>query len=239
MKNIKMLIEYDGSDFCGWQVQPDERTVQGDLEAAIKKVTDQQVRICGAARTDQGVHALGQVANFRSASDIPLRKMLRALNGLTASDIYIKEIAYAPDDFHSRYSAKSKIYRYSIITQPSPLELRYNWYVKFKLDKESMVSAKDLFTGRHDFKHLSAENEKENTFCTIESISLTEQNSHIIITIKGDRFIRKMVRGIVGFLYDVGRGRFRSQQVEDALAGRIKNIFFTPPHGLVLIRVFY
>lgn len=239
MKNIKMLIEYDGTEFCGWQYQPDERTVQGEIEYALGQITSENIKVTGAGRTDQGVHALGQVANFCSSSDLELKKMKRAINSLTKCDVNIKQISYVEDDFHSRYSAKSKVYRYNIILYSSPFELRYNWFVKFKLNMEEMQRAKDLLIGRHDFRYFSVENEKDNTTCILESISLTAQDSHIIIEIEGDRFIRKMVRGIVGFLHDVGRGHFESRQAKDVLAGRIKDLFFAPPQGLFLIRVRY
>jgi tRNA pseudouridine38-40 synthase len=238
-RNIKLDIEYDGTDFCGWQYQPDERTVQGEIEEVLKKLLSEQIRITGAGRTDQGVHALGQVANFHSTSTLTLTKIQKALNSLTKPDVNIKQIAYAAEDFHSRFSAKSKIYRYNMILQPSPFKLRYNWFVKYKLDLNSMEIAKNFFVGEHDFKNLSTEVDKDNTVCVIKSISLTERNSHIIIDLEGDRFIRKMVRGIVGFLHDVGRGHYQAEQSQDALTGEIKNLFFAPPQGLFLVKVEY
>jgi len=239
MKNIKLVIEYDGTDFCGWQYQPDERTVQGEIEDVLKKLLSERIRIIGAGRTDQGVHARGQVANFHTSSTLPLTKMLIALNSLTGSDVNIKKISYTSEDFHSRFSAESKVYEYNIVLKPSPFALRYNWFVKYELDLDKMNIAKNTLTGKHDFKYFSTETEKENTFCIVESISLTQRDSRIIIKIEGDRFIRKMVRGIVGFLHDVGRGYYRSSQAKDVLAGKIKNLFFAPPQGLFLVKVKY
>lgn len=239
MKNIKMVIEYDGTDFCGWQYQPNERTVQGSLETALSGLFSEPVRLTGAGRTDQGVHARGQIANFITDTNLSLTRIKSALNSLTDPDINIIDIAYADKDFHSRFSAKCKIYQYNIIYHPSPFELRYNWYIKHRLNIEDMVVTKDYLIGKHDFRHFSTETEKENTFCDITSINLTGQNSRIIIDVNGDRFIRKMVRGIVGFLYNVGRGYFKPDQTQDALAGKIKNMFFAPPHGLFLLKVCY
>ncbi|MGB3341879.1 MAG: tRNA pseudouridine(38-40) synthase TruA [bacterium] len=238
-RNIKLVIEYDGTDFCGWQYQPDERTVQGEIEDVLKKLLSEQIRITGAGRTDQGVHALGQVANFHTSSTLSIPKMHIALNSLTKSDVNIKQISYTNDDFHSRFSAKSKIYQYNIILYSSPFELRYNWFVKYKLDLNRMEIAKNFLIGKHNFKYLSTEVDKENTVCVLKSISLTEQNSRIIIELEGDRFIRKMVRGIVGFLHDVGRGHYEPAQTQDAIKGKIKNLFFAPPRGLFLIKVKY
>ena len=238
-RNIKLVIEYDGTDFCGWQYQPDERTVQGEIEDVLKKLLSEQIRITGAGRTDQGVHALGQVANFHTSSTLSLSKMHMALNSLTKSDVNIKHISYTTEDFHSRFSAKSKVYQYNIILHSSPFKLRYNWFIKYKLDLNGMEVAKNFLIGKHDFKYFSTEADKENTVCVLKNISLTEQNSRIIMELEGDRFIRKMVRGIVGFLHDVGRGHYEPSQTQDAIAGRIKNLFFAPAQGLFLIRVKY
>ena len=239
MKNIKMVIEYDGADFCGWQYQPNARTVQGEIEHALKRLTSENIRVIGAGRTDQGVHALGQVANFHTSSAFGLTEIHKALNSLTGDDIYIKQVSKVDDDFHSRYSAKSKIYQYNIVFWPSPFKLPHNWYVKYTLDLSRMEKAKGYLLGKHDFKYFSAESDKDNTFCMVHSISLTEQDSRIIIHIQGDRFLRRMVRGIVGCLHDVGRGHYKPEQAQDVLNGRLRDLFFAPAHGLFLVEVKY
>ncbi len=238
-KNIKMIIEYDGTDFCGWQYQPNERTVQGELEHALKQLTSENIRVIGAGRTDQGVHALGQVANFHTSSTLELTEIHKALNSLTGDDIYIKEISELNDDFHSRYAAKYKIYQYNIVLRPSPFKLRHNWYVQHELDLSRMGKAKGYLVGKHDFRYFSAQGDKDNTFCMVHSISLTEKNSRIIIQIKGDRFLRRMVRGIVGFLQDVGRGHYKPEQAQDVLNGKIRDLFCAPARGLFLVEVKY
>ena len=239
LKNIKLVIEYDGTDFCGWQIQPNERTVQGTIEIALKELFSESIKLIGAGRTDQGVHARGQTANFITDTTLPLSKIKTALNSLTDPDINIIDTAYVDNDFHSRFSAKSKTYQYNMMFRSSPFELRYHWLIKHKLDTKNMLIARDCLMGKHDFKYFSTETEKENTVCDITSINLTEHKSRIIINIDGDRFIRKMVRGIVGFLYDVGRGYYKPDQTQDALTGNIKKIFFAPPQGLFLIKVTY
>jgi tRNA pseudouridine38-40 synthase len=239
MKNLKMLIEYDGTDFSGWQYQPGKRTVQGNLETALKELTSEDIRVIGAGRTDQGVHALCQVANFHTLTELTSDQIQKGLNSLTNDDIYIKRVDSMGSDFHSRYSAKSKLYRYHIISKPSPLKRRYNWFVKYKLNVSQMKEVVKYLLDEHDFEHFSVKDGGKNTRCTLSSINLTDSGSQIIIAIEGNRFLKKMVRGIVGFMYDVGRGRFTSPQTEDVFRGRIKDIYFAPPHGLFLVDVKY
>lgn len=239
MRNLRVFIEYDGGDFCGWQYQPSKRTVQGEIEIALRKVTNEELRIIGAGRTDQGVHALAQVANFHTASNLELCQIRNGMNSLTGNDIYIKAIERAEDNFHSRYSVKTKVYCYHIIVEPSPLKLRYNWHTQHKLNVSRMRETIPYFLGERGFKNFSASDSKDNTLCNIQRINLTEEDSRIIIEIEGNRFLRKMIRGIVGFMRDVGRGRFSSENTKDVFNGSIKDIYFAPPHGLFLVEVKY
>jgi len=251
MRNIKLTIEYDGTDFYGWQYQPDKLTVQGEIEKAIKKITNEDIRIIGAGRTDQGVHAFAQVANFKTELKISPEKLKKALNSLTGDNIYIKEVVDVSLDFHARFSAKSKIYQYKIMRQPSPLNRRYYWFVEYKLNLEMIQKVILYFTGEHDFKNLSVADEThgeiqkstpnctESTVCVVYDLSLTYNDSRIIITIEANRFLHKMVRGIVGTLVDIGRGRFKSDDINNIFAGKIKNLYFAPPQGLCLMEVRY
>jgi len=234
-----MTIEYDGTDFYGWQYQPDKRTVQGDIEGALKRLTNETIRIIGAGRTDQGVHALGQVANFHALTNLPLCQMRQGINSLTRDDINVKSVESVDNNFHSRFSAKAKVYRYQLLLEPSPLRMRYGWYTRYKLDVPNMRRIIPNVLGEHDFKNLSAHNEAKKTLCTIIGMSLTVDAPHIIIEIEGNRFLRKMIRGIVGFMYDVGRGRFSPENTHDVFGGIIKDIYFAPPHGLYLAEVKY
>jgi tRNA pseudouridine38-40 synthase len=239
MMNIRMLLEYDGTDFFGWQYQPHKRTVQGDIETALNKITNETIRVIAAGRTDRGVHALGQVMNFFTTSTLNLQQMRTALNSLTANDIYVKNISQADDAFHSRYSAKSKVYYYHIIFEALPLKIRYNWYVDRTLDVSRMKKTIPYVVGTHDFSNFSAADGSDNKLCTIFTINLTEEHSGIIIHIEGNRFLRKMIRGIVGFLYDVGRGRFSPQDIKKVFSGSLQDIYFAPPQGLWLVEVRY
>lgn len=239
MRNIRLLIEYDGSDFNGWQFQPGQRTVQRELETAIEKITTETVKLTGSGRTDRGVHAVGQVANFLTRSELPLNRMLRAINGLTGDDVYVRHIDEVPADFDSRYSAVSKTYDYSIIFEPSPLQLRYSWYVKYRLDFALMRKAAELLHGPHNFKYFSMLSDKKNTDCRIFQLDLTPGKSSCIISVKANRFLHKMVRGIVGFLCDVGRSRYHPGDVKNVYTGSIRDIYFAPPQGLCLVKVEY
>lgn len=239
MRNLKFTIEYDGTDFHGWQIQPGDRTVQGDIESALQQLLQEPVRIIGAGRTDQGVHARGQVANCSILSSMRSENIRSGLNALTSDDIYIRSIEEVAPDFNSRFCAHAKIYHYYMIPEPSPCMLRYNWFVPYTLDISCMRVVAPHFIGEKDFRHFAVGNGKENTQCTIFDIALTEHESRLIIRIKGDRFLRKMVRGIVGFLHDIGRGRFSPDDVPAAFAGSLKDLYFAPPHGLFLMKVDY
>ncbi len=245
MRNLKLIIEYDGTDFYGWQYQPDKRTVQGEIEKAIKKITGENIRIIGAGRTDQGVHALAQVANFKINSNISCDNLKSGLNALTGEDIYVKEVQEISSDFHARFSARSKVYQYKIMSQFSPMKRKYYWYVDYGLNLCLMKETIKYFVGEHDFRNLSVTSDddfngkEKNTLCTILNLSLTEMNNDIIISLEADRFLRKMVRGIVGFLVDVGRGRFWPDDAKKIFTGAFNNIYFAPAHGLYLVEVKY
>ncbi len=239
MRNIKLIIEYDGTNFFGWQYQPDKRTVQGELEDNLKKIIQEDVKLIGAGRTDQGVHALGQVANFKTNSKLEPKKLQKAINANIPDDIYIRDVMDVDLSFHARFSAKSKVYNYYISFTPSPLRRYYLWVVDYKLEISRMQKAISYFIGRHNFSNFAIQNEKENRFCTVLNLNLTHCNDGIIISVEADRFLHRMVRGMVGFLVDVGRGRFSPEDVLRIFAGELKGLFFAPAHGLCLMEVRY
>jgi len=234
-----MVIEYDGTNFYGWQYQSEKRTVQGEIESALKKITNENVRVIGASRTDQGVHALGQIANFFTSSHLKPYRLRNGINAILADDIYVREIEEINTDFHSRFSAKSKIYQYYIILAPSPFKQRYHWYVKYRIDISAMEEVIPYLLTEHNFKNFSVHDDNESTICNVYELSLTKDKLQIIISIEANRFLRKMVRGIVGFMVDVGRGRFSPDIVKDVFTGRLKEIYFAPPQGLFLVAVRY
>ncbi len=239
MRNIKLVLEYDGTDFHGWQYQPDERTVQGDLEEALHKLIQENIRIIGAGRTDQGVHAYGQVANFHTASAMQLNEMKKAINAVTHDDVHVREIKEVPLDFHSRYSARAKTYAYYVLHEASPMRRRYAWVLNHSLHTDDMVMTTKMICGTHDFRHFAVTNGKNSTTCTIKSIDVHTRGPQTVITVTGDRFLHKMVRGIVGFLYDVGRERFHPNDADKVFSGTLKDMYFAPAHGLFLMEVHY
>lgn len=239
MAHIRLVIEYDGTHFNGWQVQPAQRTVQGEIENALQRMLGTDVRITGAGRTDTGVHAAGQVAHFDESGAMPLERIQKALNAMTGDDVYIKRIDRVPPDFHSRFSAVSKRYTYAILQTPSPLRNRYAWYTPFRLDVAAMRGLIPSLTGTHDFKYFSVHNGEGTTECSIQHIEITGTGGDLSISVEGNRFLRKMMRGIVGFMHDVGRHRFCPEDVNAAFAGDLSDLYFVPARGLVLDRVRY
>jgi len=241
MRNLKIEIEYDGTEYSGWQFQPGRRTVQGEIEGALKKMFNISTRITGAGRTDQGVHAFGQVANFFTVSRISAEKIRNGLNALIPDDIHVRKITVVDPEFHSRFSARSKIYVYRILREPSPIRRRYFWFVKYRLDLDRMKETIKYFKKERDFRWFSVGDggERKNTFCDVTDINLTSHDSELIINIEADRFLHQMIRGIVGYMVDTGRGRFAPEKAEDALAGKVRDLYFAPPHGLFLMEVKY
>jgi tRNA pseudouridine38-40 synthase len=240
MRNLKIVIAYDGTDFHGWQYQPNERTIQGELEAALERVTGEPSKLYGAGRTDQGVHARGQVANFKTGSAMPVPDLCRALNAVVDRNIVITDMAEVGPDFHSRFSAISKVYQYQIMFTPSPFLRRYAWHVGYPLELPAMDQVFKRLLGRRDFAPFSVHNgEDADTVCSLRELNLTELDSGIIIKIQADRFLRRMIRGIVGFAVDVSRGRYAVTDTEKVFQGLITDLYFAPPHGLCLMEVLY
>ena len=237
MRNIRIDIEYDGTEYSGWQYQPDKRTIQGTIEKALKRISEEDIRITGAGRTDAGVHALTQVANFRMDKDIPVENLQKALNNFLPRDIFIKRTMEVPMDFNARYDAKSRVYEYRIVLEKSPLRRRYAWELSYRLDYKRMEEAKKIFIGKKDYGFFCEL--QEPSIVDVRGIRLTKQGNEIIVKIEANRFLYKMVRRIVGALVDVGRGKI---EVEDILKsfGRTPNPFITAPaNGLMLVKVKY
>jgi tRNA pseudouridine38-40 synthase len=239
MRNLSLIIEYDGTHFFGWQYQPNKRTVQGELQNGLRKMLDEEIKLTGAGRTDQGVHALGQVANFHAETELPLLSIKKGINALIGDDVYVKDIMVVPDDFNSRYSAKTKIYQYHVTLEPSPFRLRYAWYVKHAPIVETVQKAIPDMVGERDFRNFSVVNGSDNTICNLVGIEVSQEDSRFLIKVEGNRFLRKMVRGIVGFLVDIGRGRFAVTEVGEFFGEPKRDINFAPPQGLFLVAVNY
>jgi len=236
-------VEYDGTDFSGFQLQARERTVQGEIERALERVTGAKTRVVGAGRTDQGVHARGQVVSFVVEWRHNLPDLHRALNAVLAADVAIVEMGLAPEGFHPRFSAFNRAYRYTILNRPrrSPLERRTAWHVTCKLDMAQMAQACCCLVGTHDFATFGRPPAGDNTVRTVVRAEWQEQGSWLTFDIEASAFLYRMVRSIVGMLVQVGRGQVLSAEFETALRARDRSLVrrVAPAHGLCLVRVDY
>ena len=244
MRNLRILIEYDGTDFHGWQRQPGLRTVQACLEEAIQTMTGEAIAIRGAGRTDAGVHAAGQVASFALAANIPEAGLLRGLNSFLPADIAILDVREAPADFDARFSARGKIYRYTVWnhTVRSPRHARTAWHVRRTLDMAAMRQAAAALVGEHDFRAFRASDcERRTTRRLVRRLDVDRQGALLTFDVEATAFLKNMVRILVGTLVDIGRGQLgpdaiaRMFETGDRAAGGIT----APPQGLTLLRVLY
>jgi len=245
MRNIKLTIEYDGTDYFGWQIQKRKPTVQGEIKKVLERILKEKIRLIGAARTDSGVHALGQVANFETRNEkLSSESLNKALNSLLPSDIVIKEIKEVPHSFQARYSAKSKIYRYQILNQffPSALERRLSWHIPGPLHWRKIREAIKYFVGKHDFSLFSVKgSSRKNKQCTVRDFRIRKVKNLYVLQIEADYFLYKMVRRIIGALIEVGRGKIEPEYISPLLHGKAPALRAqtAPPHGLFLIKVKY
>ena len=245
MRNIKLTIEYDGTDFHGWQIQPGLRTIQGVIKERIAQITQGEVNLIGAGRTDAGVHALGQVANFQTESFIELIALQRGLNSLLSPDIVIKAAEEVEEGFHARFSARNKRYEYHILNRsyPSALLRAYAWFIPHQLDLASMERCGRLLIGSHDFSSFRASGD-ESRHSVREVIRLEierRQGDLIVIVIAANAFLREMVRSIVGTLVDVGKGKTSLEEFEEIFQARDRRQagMTAPAEGLFLVEVRY
>ena len=244
MKNIKLKIEYDGTDFFGWQKQSKGRTVQEEIEKALSKILKKEIKINGSGRTDARVHAKGQVANFREEFTIPVERLPVALNSVLSDDIAILSAREMNRDFHARYNAMGKKYVYKIYNSNirSPLSRNYVYYVPQELDIEKMKMATKYFLGTHDFKgFMAAGSSVQDTVRTIYNLDIVEKEKHITVEVSGNGFLYNMVRIITGTLVDIGRGKINVNDLESIIdSGDRKRAGHTAPaQGLYLYEVYY
>ena len=245
MRNIKLTIEYDGKEFNGWQKQPSKLNIQGTIEQAIKTITGEDVDLQASGRTDAGVHALGQVANFKTNSNIPIEKMSIAINCNLKKSIRIVKAEEVEERFHSRLSCKRKTYRYIINNSeiPSAIYRNLETHIPYKLDIEKMKQAVKYFEGEHDFKAFKASGtSSKSSIRTIYKAEVIKMpNNRIYIELTGNGFLYKMVRIIAGTLVDVGTGKIKPEDIEKIIESKDRtNAGKTlPPQGLYLVCVNY
>lgn len=245
MPTYRLKIEYDGSGFAGWQIQPGQRTVQGVLAEALATIARRPIQIQGASRTDAGVHALGQTASFDIEEEIEAGRLVRGLSALGGPDVAVTDAALAPAGFNARFDAIGKRYRYRLLNRsaPSPLHGATSWHVPQPLDLERMGGAARLLVGTHDFAGFRAadcgRSSTERTLTRVEVIS--RDDSLLDIAVEGTAFLKNMVRIIAGTLVDVGLGKREPGVVEDAFASGDRGCVgpTAPAHGLTLVEVLY
>lgn len=242
-RRIAMKIMYDGTDFLGWQRQAVGRTVQEEIERMLFRLNgDRPVTIVGAGRTDAGVHAHGQVAHADVETRYDDADLLHALRRMSPPDLVIADLTTVPEDFHARYSARRRSYRYRIITSPDPFQSRYAWYVPIPLDLQSMREAAELLHGRHDFTTLSKHNpDTPDPLCEVYRAEWIEREHQLDFHVTANRFLYGMVRLLVGFQYDVGRGSRGAGELPGllAVADRSLQSMAVPAVGLSLVEVGY
>ncbi len=249
MRNLKLILSYDGAEFSGWQVQPDASTVQGTLASAIGRITGEKVLPQASGRTDAGVHALAQVVTFVTESSVPTENFLRALNDILPAAVRVLEVTEAAAKFHARHSARAKTYRYRIYRAPicPPFLARYVWHFPYPLDEATMECAAELVVGEHDFTSFAAvdpERGREETVSNVRTIfsSKWERNGdEFVYTVSGSGFLHHMVRNLVGTFILVGKGTLVPEDLARILAARNRSAAgaTAPAGGLYLINVEY
>ncbi len=246
MRRIRIVVAYDGTDFHGWQVQPDLSTIQGTLEAAISEIEGKPVQVAGSGRTDAGVHAMAQVAAFTLENRIPLYNLRKAANALLPPSIRVTATDEAAPDFHPRYNAKAKTYEYRIAREPAcpPWEYRYVHHYPYPLDIANMIRLAPVFEGEHDFTAFAASDESDaegrSKVRTVFSSQLLESGSRLIYRVRGSGFLKHMVRNMVGTMIEGGKGHLDEAGLRALLAPAERKAGPTAPaKGLFLIGVEY
>ena len=244
MRNIKLLIEYDGKDFNGWQKQPNKLNIQGEIERAIETITGEKIDLIASGRTDAGVHSLGQIANFKTNSELPIDKFAVAINSKLKKSIRIQKAEEVDERFHSRYNCKQKTYRYIINNseQGTAIYRNLEYFVPQKLDVKEMKKAIKHFEGEHDFKGFKASGtSSKSSVRKIYKTDIRQENDRIIIEITGNGFLYNMVRIIVGTLVDVGLGKIKEDQIPAIIKSGDRNKAgkTLPPYALYLLKVEY
>ena len=245
MRNIRLTLEYDGTRYHGWQRQKNALTIQEVLETALARLCGDAVKLHGSGRTDAGVHALGQIANFRTLSHIPLKAFHAGLNSLLPPDIAVLAAAEVPPEFHARKSARAKTYEYRILNRAnrSPLHHHYGWWIAARLDLDAMAAAAALLPGEHDFSAFRASGSGNRN--PVRQISAARWQTHpggwLRFTATANGFLRGMVRSLVGTMVEVGKGKLPEGHLADLLESKNRSLAgpTAPAQGLYLVEVVY
>ncbi len=240
-RRLLAIVEYDGTEFQGFQIQRRRRTVQGEFEKALHRITGERVRVTGAGRTDTGVHATAMGVHFDTAWKRAPEVLKRALNAVLPTDLAIRELIEVPSDFSARYSAKSRAYRYTILNQPmrSPLTERYALRVSEPLDADAMDAAAQCLIGEHDFGAFGTPPRGDNTVREVYRAQVRRNEERVLIDLEANAFLYRMVRRIVGTLLMVGAGALNAAEFREVLEKRRRAGQSVPPRGLCLIAVNY
>jgi tRNA pseudouridine38-40 synthase len=242
MRKLRLIIEYDGTRFVGWQRQENGISIQGEIERAFKEMLQEDIDVVGAGRTDAGVHARGQTAHLKTGSKLPTAQIMSGLNALLPDDIIVLDISEADSDFHARYSAISRQYSYQIIQIPTALMRNYSWYVKYPLDTDLLRLSAEKITGEHDFKSFcKSGSDVDNFLCNVTESWWNIDQPYLRYTISANRFLRGMVRAVVGTMVDVARGYTPIDDFGNILnkKNRCEAGASAPAKGLTLERVLY
>jgi tRNA pseudouridine38-40 synthase len=244
MPTVKLVLEYDGTCYAGWQRQPDHPTIQEAIERAIHQVSQATVCVIGAGRTDSGVHALGQVASFRTDRDWSASNWMRALNAVLPKDIAVRSSALMDARFHAQHDARGKLYTYRILHRPArpTVDRAFVWHIYRPLNEAAMQQAAATLIGSQDFSSFEGSlTDNSNPICHLQRFTVIRHDDQILIEAYADRFLKHMVRAMVGTVVEVGLGKRTPDSITEILRSRDRSAAgqTAPPHGLCLMRVDY
>lgn len=243
MRRIKLTLEYDGTGFSGWQVQPDERTVQGVLQECLSEMMGSRIRVVGSGRTDAGVHALRQVAHADVTRDIPASNIMMGLNSALPKDVRVLECVDTKETFHAQRSARGKTYRYTVLNgiRPTALDRHRVWHVRQPLDIDAMKKGAEHLLGKHDFTAFKSAGDDTSTVRELRQLDITREADHVVLTFEANGFLKHMVRNLTGALVEVGLGKLEPDDIKRLLEARsrVNAPKKAPSQGLVLVQVHY
>jgi len=243
LRRIKLTLEYDGTDFSGWQVQPAMRTVQGVLQETISNMMENEIKVIGSGRTDAGVHALRQVAHADVTKDIPAVNIMMGLNSSLPRDVRVVECEDTSETFHAQRSATGKTYRYTIlnVSRPTALDRFRVWHIRHPLDLEAMRQGADHLVGEHDFAAFKSAGDETTTVRNLRELDIKREGDHIVLNFEANGFLKHMVRNLTGALVEVGQARLVPGDMKRLLDARSRENApkKAPPQGLTLIKVKY